>query len=408
MSSPCSAFVRLVRPAFVCALLLASPAADALARPSGDYREAHGVTVREVQPGDTLEGMLRELGFADELLVETILGFKAEFDADRLQPGQRLEVLWSDGSPRHPRRVSLTAGGETIVLDTTETYPPAAAEPAADTDWLEHAVRVSVEDSLVAALQEAGVPDRLGLDLSVALGGLVDFRRDVQGGETVELLYREEVAPQGEQAGRAELLYAKILIGERTFEVAREAEPGAPVQVFENGRSLRRNASPVSGARLSSLFGQRKHPVHGTVRMHSGLDYAAKTGTPVHASAPGTIIYKGRNGGYGLMVEIRHGADLTTRYAHLSSFAPGLEVGQRVGAGRRIGAVGSTGLSTGPHLHYEVRYAGKPVDPLKDERIAALAGPAASREPETVLHGLRVASAIALQKDRLARSAARD
>lgn len=404
MSSLPRAFARLVRPACVSFLLLASPAAEALARPAGDYRDVHGVSVHEVQPGDTLEGILRQMGFANELLVETILGFKAEFDADRLKPGQRIEVIWSKGPTRHPQRVSLTLGEETIVLDTSDTYAPLDPTDEAEIEWAERAVKVSVDDSVIAALKEAGAPERLGLDLAVSLGGLVDFRSEVQGGETVEVLYREEVVPEGEPAGEVELLYAKVLIGDRMLEVAREAAPGAPVQVFEDGRSLRRNASPVSGARLSSLYGQRKHPVLGTVRLHGGLDFAAKTGTPVHASAPGTIIRMGTNGGYGRMVEIRHGADLTTRYAHLSSFAPGLKVGQRVGAGRRIGAVGSTGLATGPHLHYEVRYNGRPVDPLKDDRIAALAGPAASRSPETVLNGLRVASALAIQAELASRA----
>lgn len=121
------------------------------------------------------------------------------------------------------------------------------------------------------------------------------------------------------------------------------------------------------------MFGQRRHPVFGNVRMHTGVDFAAAKGTPVRATAPGRIAFVGRRSGYGRVVEIAHGANTTTRYAHLSAVPEGLVQGQRVMAGDIIGNVGATGTATGPNLHYEVRVDGRPTDPLSDDRLAAAA-----------------------------------
>uniref|UniRef100_UPI002621C277 M23 family metallopeptidase n=1 Tax=uncultured Jannaschia sp. TaxID=293347 RepID=UPI002621C277 len=140
--------------------------------------------------------------------------------------------------------------------------------------------------------------------------------------------------------------------------------------IYLDGEVQRVFAQPVDGARLSSVFGRRVHPVFGNMRMHTGVDFAAAQGTPVQATAPGRIAFIGRRGGYGRVVEIAHGADTMTRYAHLSAVSDGLAEGQRVAAGDTIGRVGATGTATGPNLHYEVLVDGRPTDPLSDERLA--------------------------------------
>ena len=393
MSSLLRACPRVRSSAFVLPLILVLAAPNAAtARPSGDTPPPpSNISTVEVKQGDTLEGLLRGLGFDDRLLVETILGFSAEFDPDLLQPGQRLEVVWSNDSPRHPERISLTLGDETIELDTSGVYR-VTTKPDPELEWVERAVRVTVEQSVVEALEEADAPAGIGLDIAASLGGLVDFQRDLKGGETVEVLFREATGPDGEPAGHTELRYARIEIDGRVLEIASMGDDRAPVQVFEDGDAVRMRATPVVGARISSHFGRRKHPILGAVRMHTGVDFAAKTGTPVFASAPDTVSFVGRRGGYGQVVEIEHGSEIMTRYAHLSGFADGLDVGEKVKAGDRIGAVGATGLATGPHLHYEVRYAGSPVDPLSDEHVAMLAAPDPI-EPLEALESLRDACA---------------
>lgn len=390
-----SELARLLPRASALALLfLVSVAPPALARPAGDMPPA----ILEVEPGDTLEGLLRDLGLEQDLLGEVILGFSAEFEPEELQPGDVLEVTWSAWEPGEVERVVLSLGnGETIELDFDAAVRAERRDREATRS--ERAVSVTVADSLVGALAKSGVPERLGLDLAAALAGLVDFRLDIRGGEVVEILYAEKVLPDGEVVGPPEIRFARLDIGGRMLEVARESAPGAPLRVFEDGEPVRLSAAPVLGARLSSVFGRRKHPVYGTVRMHTGVDYAAKRGTPVFASAPGTVSFVGRRGGYGRVVEIQHDSETMTRYAHLSEYVDGLELGQRVAAGDRIGAVGATGVATGPNLHYEVRYDGRAVDPLSDERVAALALPTSAASIEPVLPKLRKALADGLREN---------
>lgn len=378
----------------VALLLLVSGAPSALARPAGDMPP----TVAEVEPGDTLEGVLRSFGLEQELLGRVILGFSAEFDPKELQPGNVFSVNWSARAPGEPERITLSLGnGEIIELDLSGAIRADRRE--LQTNESERAVSLMVTESLIEALEEAHAPEKLGLDLAAALAGLVDFRRDIQGGETVEILYSEEVLAGGETLGAPELRYARIEIGGRTLELAREGGTGSPVRVFEDGEPVRLSAAPVLGARISSVFGRRKHPVYGTVRMHTGVDYAAARGTPVFASAPGKVSFIGTRGGYGRVVEIQHDRETMTRYAHLSGFEGGLLAGQQVEAGDRVGAVGASGLATGPNLHYEVRYDGRAVDPLSEERIAALAVLPSEEPVEHVLPKLRRALADGLRAD---------
>ena len=131
---------------------------------------------------------------------------------------------------------------------------------------------------------------------------------------------------------------------------------------------------PVEGGRLSSAFGPRTHPIYADLRLHAGVDFAAAKGTPIAATAAGNVSFIGWRGGYGRVVELAHASDTMTRYAHLSAVAAGLEVGDRVPAGAPIGAVGETGTATSPNLHYEVRVADRPVDPLGAVDLVPLDG----------------------------------
>lgn len=390
MSFSVSACVHTRKWALVSALVLGLVTAPAIARPIGDLAPPPEATAVEVAAGDTLEGLLRDFGFEGELLVEIILGFSSEFDPNHLQPGQKIEVHWSDHEAGQPEQISLLLGDTVIDLDTTGIYRARVASvPEPELEWIDRATDVEIEGSLITSLESAGAPSAIGLDIAAALGGLVDFRRDLKGGETIEVLYQEALLPEGEPSGRAELRYARLEIDGRSLEIARAGEDVPAMKVFEDGEPIRMSVNPVDGARISSHFGRRKHPIRGITRMHTGVDFAAPHGTPVHASAPGKVSFVGTRGGYGKVIEITHGSDMMTRYAHLSAFEKGLEAGQAVEAGHQIGKVGATGLATGPHLHYEVRFNGDPVDPLSDERVAALLSADLEDPSETVLDELR-------------------
>ena len=197
------------------------------------------------------------------------------------------------------------------------------------------------------------------------------------GGAGVALVWQEDQLPDGSIAGEPRLSYARLELTDRVLELV-ATEAAGPVIVFEDGEAVQRSAAPILGARLSSVFGRRNHPVLGGVRMHTGIDYAAPVGTEVSATGAGRVIFAGSIRGYGITIDIDHGGGVVTRYAHLSEIAEDVRVGTRVKAGDEIGAVGATGLVSGPNLHYEVRVDGRPVDPkdqdaLPEQEIATAA-----------------------------------
>jgi murein DD-endopeptidase MepM/ murein hydrolase activator NlpD len=221
-------------------------------------------------------------------------------------------------------------------------------------------VQGEVGRSLHATLKSAGIPGGVIADFLRQIGHVVDIQREIRGRDRFDLIVEHRRAETGEtEFGR--LIYAGIEDGKQKVALMRFGPQGEFYR--ENGESARKGLirTPVEGARMSSGFGMRFHPILGFSRMHQGLDFAAPSGTPVLASATGKVIKAGWGGGYGNVVQIQHGRGIVTRYAHLSRID--VRPGQTVGQGARIGAVGSTGLSTGPHLHYEVWVNGVPVNP---------------------------------------------
>ena len=320
-------------------------------------------------PGDTLDGVLRRAGMSANLRQIFSRAMQTQFDLANLRPGDEVAVVsYPDG---RPFQVTLSvAGGEQVIVRFEDE--PIVETVAPDLETFERTAIVTVDGSIFASLDRAGAPASLAVDLAAVLGGTVDFRRDLRGGETLRLLWRETRLPDGSRVGAAQLGYAELGLGDALFEFVRDLDAGGSATVFRNGERLRTFAPPVAGARLTSVFGRRTHPVYGDIRMHKGMDFAAPRGTAVFATVPGRVSFVGRRNGYGRVVEIAHGPSMTTMYTHLSAFSEGLDIGDRVEAGDRIGAVGSSGLATGPNLHYEVRLDGQPVDPMGDERLAGL------------------------------------
>ena len=186
-----------------------------------------------------------------------------------------------------------------------------------------------------------------------------------------------------------DLLYAGLSLSGEILDAFRFEPEDGEVEYFDRtGRSLRKFLlrTPVDGARLSSTFGMRRHPILGYSRMHKGVDFAAPSGTPIYAAGSGRVVAAGRNGGYGNYIRVRHSGEYSTAYAHLSRFAKGIRPGQRVRQGQVIGYVGTTGRSTGPHLHYEVLRNDQQINPLeiKQPPTTQLAGADLERFNEEV------------------------
>ncbi|TVS90230.1 peptidoglycan DD-metalloendopeptidase family protein [Wolbachia pipientis] len=194
----------------------------------------------------------------------------------------------------------------------------------------------------------------------------VDFKKDIVPKSKSEVLFERSL---GNQKTKEKILYASLTINKKAISLYHyKSQDGKERYFNKEGISLKNGeifANPLNGDyRISSKFGNRKHPVRGKIAFHKGVDYAAKLGTPIYAAAEGVVEYIGKNGGYGNYIKIKHKNEYSTCYAHISRFSGDIKLGSKVKQGQVIAYVGSTGVATGPHLHYEVIYNGKHIDPL--------------------------------------------
>jgi murein DD-endopeptidase MepM/ murein hydrolase activator NlpD len=227
----------------------------------------------------------------------------------------------------------------------------------------------SIRNTLFAATDESGIPDAVALQLAEIFSTDIDFHRELRKGDTFSVLYEtlmadEQPVPWNEGAGR--LLAAEFVnAGRAHHAVWFKPGEGRGSYYDIDGRTKRRAflASPMEFSRVTSGFAMRFHPLLQNWRAHLGVDYGAPTGTPVRSVGDGFVAFAGRQNGYGNVVQVQHGNERTTLYAHLSRID--VKKGQRIEQGQRLGAVGSTGWATGPHLHFEFRVAGQHQDPLR-------------------------------------------
>ena len=199
-------------------------------------------------------------------------------------------------------------------------------------------------------------------------GFQVDFQRDIWKNDSFQIIYEEFINKDGEIIETGNIIFANLNLKNEDLKLYRHEYEKNKIDYFdENGKSMRKTLmkTPINGARLSSSFGKRKHPILGFTKMHTGTDFAAPTGTPILASGDGLVVRAQWCGGGGKCVKIKHNRVYQTVYAHMSKFARGIKKGARVKQGQIIGYVGSTGLSTGPHLHYEVIENGKKINSQK-------------------------------------------
>lgn len=227
--------------------------------------------------------------------------------------------------------------------------------------------RGTINNSLYEDAQAAGVPDNIIIEMIKMYSWNVDFQREVHTGDKFEVMYEEYKTEDGKTVrGRGNITYAKLSLGGNDMPFYRYEDSRGDADYYDDrGMSAKKPLmkTPIDGARLSSGFGMRKHPVLGYSKKHAGVDFAAPRGTPIYAAGDGVIVRMSPFSSYGNYVRIRHRAGLDTAYAHMSKFKPGLRSGARVKQGQVIGYVGTTGRSTGPHLHYEVIVDNRPVNP---------------------------------------------
>lgn len=229
------------------------------------------------------------------------------------------------------------------------------------------AIRGTVGDSLYESGLKAGVPAGVLATLIKNFSYSVDFQRDVKRGDKFEVLFEQGVDETGQAQGDATLIYAALQVDGRVVPIYRVAMPGNSYAYFDaRGESVRKALlrTPVDSVHITSGFGMREHPLLGYTRMHKGVDFGAGYGAPIYAAGNGIVEDAGWHNGYGRYIRIRHNDKISTAYGHMSGFGRGITKGTRVAQGQIIGYVGSTGQSTGPHLHYEVLVNNVQVNPM--------------------------------------------
>ena len=225
-----------------------------------------------------------------------------------------------------------------------------------------------ITNSLYQSAVNLGIKPNIILEFARLYGFQVDFQRDVWKDDSFQIIYEEFVNEDNYIVDTGEIIFANLSLQDTDFQLYKYEYEKDKVDYFdENGKSIRKTLmkTPINGARLSSSYGKRKHPILGYTKMHLGTDFAAPSGTPIMASGDGKIMKAGWCGGGGNCVKIKHNSTYQTVYAHMSKFGRGIKKGVRVKQGQIIGYVGSTGLSTGPHLHYEVIENGKKINSQK-------------------------------------------
>ncbi|WP_256924429.1 M23 family metallopeptidase [Hydrogenophaga sp. IBVHS2] len=315
---------------------------------------------------DTLQSLLTRLGINDPAAITQLRntphirqivgrsGRLVHAEANERQELQRLTARWANADGKTFQR---------LVVEST----PQGLQSRLETGTLTASARLGsgvIRSSLFAATDAAGIPDSVAIQLAEMFSSDIDFRRDLRQGDRFTVVY-ESLEADGEPMTVGRVLSAEFINGGRAFDAVWFEAPGHKGGYYNfAGESARRFylSSPLEFSRVSSGYGMRFHPVTGQHKAHLGVDYAAPTGTPVRTVGDGTVEFAGVQGGYGNVIYVRHRNNQVTVYAHLSRIF--VRKGQRVDQGERIGAVGSTGVSTGPHLHFEFRDNGQHRDPL--------------------------------------------
>lgn len=321
--------------------------------------------------GDTLMDAALRAGADRREAHAAITALRELFDPRRLNIGQAVELVFAPGEERE-RLVRLALRSRFDARLAAERTGAAAFDAVKEnlptTPLLDFKSGV-IDDSLYLSARRAGVPVAILVELIRLYSFNVDFQREIRPGDRFELLYERRLAAEDGQVENGGVLYAKLTLRGRELPLYRYQPGDSPDVDYFNaaGESVRKALmkTPLDGARLTSRFGPRRHPVLGYVRSHKGADFGAPTGTPVYAAGDGVIERASRYGSYGNYIRIRHNStEYKTAYAHLSGYARGIRSGVRVAQGQVIGYVGATGRVTGPHLHYEVFRGESRVDPL--------------------------------------------
>jgi murein DD-endopeptidase MepM/ murein hydrolase activator NlpD len=339
----------------------------------------------QFKTGETITEVLTDAGVSMEDATAVVDAMRPHFNPRNIRAGQTFEATFGpapEPATVGPRPIAYTgndAPSERKLLSLSFapsienqitvklTVPQGYIAETVQRKFSERYQRASakIDSSLYLAAMRAGIPANVVVDLIRMFSYEVDFQRDVQPGDAFEVVFSRFYGDDGKVAKTGDILSASMTLSGKKHALYRFESNGEEEYFDESGQSAKSMLmkTPVDGARISSRFGRRFHPVLGYTRMHKGIDFAVPTGTPVMAAGGGVVVHAAYTNGFGNLVILQHANGYQTAYGHLSRFASGVKKGARVRQGQIVAYSGSTGISTGPHLHYEVRVNGTQLNP---------------------------------------------
>lgn len=339
--------------------------ASAEAQPGFERPENIEVKVR---PGETLQGAVLRTGVAPEEARQVVATLQGAIDTVNIKAGMAFEAAVAQRrSQRGPARLvglsMRTSPSSTLTVSRTFDGALRLREMEEEVRDEQQVACGEMNGSFYESVANVGGTPSVISQAAKLFSHKIDFSRDIKEGDRFCLIFDRKVTESGRTIETGELEYAE-LHGVKFFRF--ERDDGEAEYFDENGKNVRGFLlrTPVDGARLTSNFGMRRHPILGYARAHQGVDFGAGHGTPVLAAGDGVVVKASRWRGYGNWLQIRHSGGWDTGYAHLSRYAKGIKPGMKVRQGQVVAYVGSTGMSTGPHLHYEVWQKGKRVNPV--------------------------------------------
>lgn len=317
-----------------------------------------------VQNGDNLSIIFKRAGLNDGAIYELFSDAKDAKDLRNIRPGQKMAFL-VENSQLQGLNYTIDDLNSLSFTRTSNGFDSKETQLKPDVKFAFR--EASIDSSLYMAGKRAGMPSNLTMELANIFGWDIDFALDIQKGDSFKVMYEEQFL-NGKKIGTGKIMAAEFTNGGKTFKTVRYTDKDGVANYFTpDGRGMHKAflRTPIEFARISSHFNlARKHPVLHIIRAHKGTDYAAVRGTPIRATGNGKIAFAGRKGAFGNCIVIQHGQGIETLYGHMNGFAKGMKAGARVSQGDVIGYVGSTGLASGPHLHYEFHVNGQVRNPV--------------------------------------------
>ena len=321
--------------------------------------------------GDTLLELLQRAGVEHADAAEAVQALRPLYDPRGLRPGQKVEVKFGPVAPSTGQRpfealaLSPEPGRRVVTARTDDGFAASANKLAEVRDTAHYAgtIKTSLFDSAMAE----GVPPAVIAEMIRIFSYDVDFQRDLQPGDAFEVMYPRMLDPQGQVTRTGDISFADLVLSGKHLSLYRFVDASGQADYYnDKGESVRKALlrTPVDGARITSGYGMRLHPILGYTIMHKGVDFGAPTGTRIMAAGDGVVLAAGYHGNNGIYIKLKHNNTYSTTYSHMSAIAQGIHVGSHVKQGQVIGYVGATGLATGPHLYYEVLVDNKQVNPV--------------------------------------------